>query len=336
MVFKSLGRKLLSKTAPLILPYLPYQLYNLGFSGKLIIEPTNICNLKCPLCPTAHNMLREKGVLGLEAFNNIVDDIAPITKSINMNFAGEPLLNKDIFKMAKYAESKGLKTMISTNTTILARYVDEIFDSEISRITVCLDGASKETHENYRIGSDFEKIKENIRLICQEKKERNLTKPQVTLQFVVMKHNEHEVGDIIEIARSLGVDNLNLKTVSLGSWVDVDKRRRLAKKWLPSNQRYSRYEIRDEAPQVKSKPKICGWIRQSVILWNGDVTVCCYDFNGELVVGNIFKEPFRKIWNSARYKKIRKAVVRKELELCKKCAAPLEYGEIIRFNEEQK
>lgn len=195
---KALGRKLLSRTASFILPYLPYQLYNLGFSGKLIVEPTNRCNLKCPLCPTAHNMLREKGILELDAFKYIINDVGSMAKSINMNFAGEPLLNKDIFKMAKYAESKGLKTMISTNTTILDRYVDEIFDSEISRIIVCLDGASKETHESYRIGSDFEKTKENIRLICQERKERNLTKPQVTLQFVVMKHNEHEVGNIFK------------------------------------------------------------------------------------------------------------------------------------------
>ncbi len=333
---KSMGRRFLSKAAPLILPYLPHQLYNFGFSGKLIIEPTNICNLKCPLCPTAHNMLRKKGTLGLEEFKYMVDDIAPVTKSINMNFAGEPLLNKDIFKMSKYAESKGIKTMLSTNTTILDRYLDEIFESEISRMIVCLDGASKETHESYRIGSDFERIKENIRLLCREKKGRNLAKPQITLQFVVMKHNEHEVGDIIEIARSLGVDNLNLKTVSLGSWVNVDKRVQLAKKWLPSNQEYSRYEIKDETPQVKSRPKICGWLFQSVILWNGDVTMCCYDFNGEIVIGNIFKEPFQKIWNSARYKKIRKDIVRRELELCKKCAAPLEYGKIIRFNEEQK
>jgi len=71
-MFNSLSRKLLSRTAPLILPYLPYQLCSLGLSGKFIIEPTNRCNFKCPLCPTAHNMLHEKEVLELDAFKNFV------------------------------------------------------------------------------------------------------------------------------------------------------------------------------------------------------------------------------------------------------------------------
>lgn len=276
-------------------------------------------------------MLRERGTLSLDNFKYIVDQVAPLTSAIYMNFAGEPLLNKEIFKMAHYAEGKGIQTMISTNTTILDRYLDEIFQSRISRITVCLDGASQKTHESYRIGSDFEKIKENIRLLCREKKEGKFTRPQVTLQFVVMKHNEHEISAIVELARSLGVDNLNLKTVSLGSWVSLEKRVQLAKQWLPEEEEYRRYRIEKEIPEIKAKPRLCGWIRQSVILWNGDVTMCCYDFNGELVVGNIFKEPFQKIWNSIQYKKIRRAVVRKELELCQKCTAPLEYGKIIKF-----
>lgn len=207
-MLKSVKSRLIQEAASLILPHLPSHLYNFGFSGKFIIEPTNACNLKCPLCPTAQAMRREKGFLSLDKFKVIVDGIASFKKSISMNFAGEPLLNKDIFKMARYAEEKGIRTMVSTNTCHLDRYIDEACESNINSIIVCLDGASRETHEYYRVGSNFEKIKDNIRRLCQEKNNRKLAKPNITLQFVVMKHNEHEVEDIIKLARQLGVDNL--------------------------------------------------------------------------------------------------------------------------------
>ena len=328
---QSLKSKVIQEAASLILPRLPSCFYNFRFSGKLIIEPTNACNLKCPLCPTAQDMRREKGFLSLDKFKVIVDEIEPVTKSISMNFAGEPLLNKDIFKMAGYAEKKGIRTMVSTNTCLLDRYTDEIFESEISSLIVCLDGASRETHEYYRVGSNFEEIKENIRQLCQEKRERKSKTPRIALQFVVMKHNEHEIDEIIRLAKSLGVDSLGLKTVSLGSWIEIERKKEIAGVWLPSNEDLSRYKIKNEVPQLKARPKVCGWLRQSVILWNGDVTMCCYDFNGELVVGNIFEEPFEKIWRSPRYRRTRKAVVRGEPKLCRNCTAPLEYGKTINL-----
>lgn len=332
-MLRTLRNKLLQQGASLILPHLPYRFFDFGFSGKLIIEPTNVCNLRCPLCPTAQNMKREKGFLSLDKFKAIVDEVSSFTKVINMGFAGEPLLNKDIFKMAKYAEEKGIRTGLSTNTTPLDRYLDEVFDSGISNLIVCLEGASKETHEHYRVGSNFEEVRENIRRLCQKKRKEKFQKPHITLQFVVMKHNEHEIDEIVELAGNLGVDSLMLKTLSLGSWVGLERKKQLAKEWLPSQEELSRFRIKDDVPQLKARPKVCGWLRQSVILWNGDVTMCCYDFNGELVVGNIFKEKFQKIWKSERYKRMRKAVVKMEPKLCQNCTIPMDYyGRTITFS----
>ncbi len=87
------------------------------------------------------------------------------------------------------------------------------------------------------------------------------------------------------LARQLGVDSISLKTVSLGSWVEIERKNQIAGDWLPFNEDFNRYKIEDEVPRLKAGPKVCGWLRKSVILWNGDVTMCCYDFNGELVVG---------------------------------------------------
>ncbi len=302
---------------PLILPNLPWQLYDFGFSGRAIIEPTNVCNLRCPMCPTS-TLKRKRGFLSLDNFKKIIDDI-PGLKSINMGFAGEPLLNKELFKMIKYAANKGIYTVISTNSVFLGERIGEVLNSGLDTIIVCLDGVTKKTHEAYRRGSNFEEVKNNIRRLCLEKKKLGLKSPKITLQFLVMKHNEHEVPAIKLLAKELGVDSLSLKSMSLGTHHDTDERIKLGKDFLPS-EKFSRYKWTKGKPEIKAKPKLCHWVRQTVVLWNGDVTCCCYDFEGKLVVGNIFKDGgFKKIWKSEKYKKYRRGILRREFPLCQQC-----------------
>jgi radical SAM protein with 4Fe4S-binding SPASM domain len=312
-----------------ILPHLPWQFCDFGFSGRIIIEPTNYCNLRCPLCPTS-TAKRTKGFLAFDDFKKIIDDISGL-KSINFGWSGEPLLNKEIFKMVKYASVKGIKTGISTNTTFLNRYIDEALNSGLDTIIVCLDGASKETHEKYRIGSDFELIKNNIKEFCAEKKKRGLAKPHIVLQSLLTKFNEHETSAIMEMARNLGVDSLEFKTLSLGSSIALAEKIKRAKEFLPSAE-FSRYDLNGGVPLLKSSPKLCSWLRQSVILWNGDVTTCCYDFEGKMKIGNVFDDGgFDKIWKSEKYKKYRKGILKKEFALCKNCSRTGEYTQRVEF-----
>jgi radical SAM protein with 4Fe4S-binding SPASM domain len=316
-------KKVLKKIIGLLLrfPYLPERFFYFGFNGRVAIEPTNACNLRCRLCPTWQYMKREKGFMNLKDFKAIIDENVDIFKRINMIFAGEPLLNKDVFKMAKYVEERDIEVLISTNTTLFdVNKIEELFDSNLSYLIVCLDGTSKETHEQYRQGSNFEQIKENIRKICQVKKEKKAKKPYIALQFLVMKQNEHEIKDIIKLAKSLGVDCLDLKTLSLGSFVDLDKKIKLAKENLPRDAKYSRFVFKKGVLREKSKPRICSWMRQALIFWNGDVSMCCYDVNGDLIVGNVFKDGgFKKILKSKKYREYRKMAIQRKFKLCRNC-----------------
>ena len=318
-MFNKIKRSLKQNIGFFVLSHFPWQFCDLGFSGRLIVEPTDICNLRCPLCPTP-TLKREKGFLSLENFKRIVDDI-PGLKSINFGWAGEPLLNKEIFKMVKYADSQGIQTRINTNTVLLNQYIDEALDSGLNNLIVCLDGTSKETHEKYRVGSNFESIKKNIKDFCAEKKRRGLKQPEVTLKSLVTKDNEKKMTDMIELAENLGVDNLEFKTISLSlsTHTTLGETIRRAGEFLPSSQ-FSRYNFKDGKPVLKSQSKLCSWLRQGIILWNGDVVLCCYDIEGDLVVGNVFKDGgFKKIWKSEKYKKYRQKIIKKELALCKNC-----------------
>lgn len=329
-------KKIVKKIIGILLkiPFLPARFYYFGFNGRVAIEPTNVCNLKCRLCPTWQHQNRERGFMRLDDFKVVIDDNSNIFKRINMIFAGEPLMNQDVFKMVKYAEDKNIEVLLSTNTTLFNdAKIKELFDSKLSYLIVCLDGASKGTHEQYRQGSNFEAIKENIRKICEIKKQNRFEKPYIALQFLVMRQNEHEIRDAIKMAENLGVDKIDFKTLSLGSFVDFDKKIELAEQNLPGDIRYSRFTFKDSVLKAKSKPQICSWMRQAVILWNGDVSMCCYDFNGELTVGNVFNDGgFKRILKGKKYRSYRKAAIQRKFKLCQNCNFSGETTKTIIFN----
>lgn len=325
-----INKSLKQNLGGLVLPHLPWQLCDFGFSGRIIIEPTNVCNLKCPLCPVS-SAKRSKGFLSFQNFKNIIDGI-PNLKFINFGWAGEPLLNKEIFKMVKEAHSRGIRSSLSTNTVLLNQYVGEVLDSGLNILIVCLDGVKKEIHERYRVGSDFESIKNNIREFCAQKHKRGLEFPRVVLQSLVTKDNEKDMSSMIKLAESLGVDSLEFKTLSLGSSVSLAEKIKRAKEFLPSAQ-FSRYDIKEGKPIIRSKSKICHWLRQAVILWNGDVVPCCYDFEGALAVGNVLKDGgFKKVWQSEKYKKYRQKIIKKQFALCQNCSRTDEDFQGVTFH----
>jgi len=318
-----------------IVPFIPSSFFRYPLPSYVIIEPTNICNLRCPLCPTNTAMYRKKGMMTISNFHTLADELAGFVEKIAFNFSGEPTLNPVLFDMVRYAEDKGMSTYISTNTTIIDKHLDRIFDSGLSTITVCLDGASKKNHEAYRVGSNFEKVKANIKKLTAKKRQLKSKKPYIELQFLVMKHNENDIPKMFSLARRLDVDALSLKTISLGSSISLKEKIARGQKYLPQNERFSRYTLEGGKLRVKKQPLLCEWpFRRSVIYWNGDVTTCCYDFNGKHTIGNIFDYgSFKKLWFSYAYALTRKKVLTHKLPLCKTCSLPTDYGLI--FDKQQ-
>ena len=104
----------------------------------LIIEASNQCMLRCHVCATVNNPIRSKGVMSLELFKYILNQVDWRVKRINFSYAGEPLINRDIFKMVKLAEKKGIPSIIETNGMLLEKHVDELLNSGLSKISQTL------------------------------------------------------------------------------------------------------------------------------------------------------------------------------------------------------
>ncbi len=72
---------------------------------------------------------------------------------------------------------------MSTNAAHLR--IDDLLASGISTIVITLDGVTKESHEKYRVGSDFQQIKSTIESLAIRRKELGITKTNITVQTIV-------------------------------------------------------------------------------------------------------------------------------------------------------
>ena len=83
------------------------------------LEPTNICNLRCPLCSTGVDVeTRKKGTLTFEKFKHLIDQSKDTILHLSLQNWGEATLVKDLPKMIKYASENGVYTRLSTNFSI--------------------------------------------------------------------------------------------------------------------------------------------------------------------------------------------------------------------------
>ena len=322
-----------SRVVNKIMRHLPGKILLMNPIKHLMIEPTNICNLRCLFC-TQSISKRQKGMMSLDHFRKIAEILPLSIREVQLHFAGESVLNKDLPEMIKILKSRGIKTILSSNGTLPFEDYENIINAGLDQLIISFDGATKEIYEQYRKGGNFEIVLDNLDKIAKLSER----KTELIIQFIVMKNNESQIEEMKKLAKSLGVDTLWLKSASLNIGSSEVLEKKIidnAKKFLPQNQKYSRYILKEDKLIYKDRPLSCPWIFRTVILWNGDVVVCCTDLEGEVIVGNVLKEgSFDKIWRSEKYDKIRKLILSRKLKICKNCNIgdnPIK--ETIRFNK---
>ncbi|MCF7858708.1 MAG: SPASM domain-containing protein [Candidatus Cloacimonetes bacterium] len=281
-----------------------------------MIEPTNICNLKCPLCPTGNGTLkRAKGFMKLDTFKKIIDDIHETAIMVVLWNQGEPYLNKEFSKMVKYASDKGLFTLVSTNGNIDYAAKD-IINSGLDSMIISVDGATQKTYNKYRVNGELEKVLTNINEIVKTKKQLKKKNPLLRWQFLVMKHNERELEDIKQMSSDLGVDVLELKSIQIYSKDDINN-------FLPQNPKYRRYKVNGENFKLKFgiKNRCRRLWTNAVINWDGEVAICCFDKDGEYKIGNVISTNLTKLWKNDKMRKVRDQILkdRYQIPICRNC-----------------
>ena len=296
------------------------------------IEPDNSCNLRCPECPAGmKDLTRPRGFMQPELFQTIVDQLFPHLSWLTLYFQGEPYLSKHFFDFIVFARSKKIFVATSTNGHFLDEVaVRQTIDSGLNRLIISLDGANQQSYEAYRHGGDFEKVISGIRLLVSERKRLKKRTPEIILQCLVLRSNEHQLKEIRKLGKNLGVDKIVFKTAQFNDYQDGNP-------MMPENTKYARYRKKITKPSVNSSaclpvkqfsiknnlPNFCFRMWSScVITWDGKVVPCCFDKDAIHVMGDLCKQTFGEIWQSKPYDDFRKGILehRKSIEICSNCS----------------
>lgn len=289
-----------------------------GMPTTLMLEPTNACNLNCPLCPTGSGATDvPKGYMAFELFERVVSELHPYLFATNLWGFGEPMLHPRLPAMVTYLEGKNVPAEVSTNGTHLLKdsSIEKLLDSGLSRLRVSLDGASQDVYEQYRKGGSLKKIVGAIERIQQFKAQRKLSKPWLAIQFIVMRQNEHEIEGMKRLARELGVD-LRLKAVAV-----CEEHRA---EYLPVESEIVRYGRDDDAERQSA---LCRFPWDTLTVnWDGTVVPCCKDPHRCHLIGKIDEHTSAsEIWNGEAFVSFRERRVTEKhaLEECATCALPV-------------
>ena len=292
-----------------------------GLPISISFEPTTSCNLRCPECPSGLRAFsRPTGMLQQNFFKDTIDEIHQQLLYLIFYFQGEPYLNPDFLDMVKYASSKRIYTATSTNGHYLNdENARKTVESGLDRLIISIDGTTQDVYQQYRIGGNLEKVIEGAKNIVKWKKQLNSSKPFVFFQFLVVKHNEHQIEEVKKLASAIGVDEVRFKTAQVYDFENDPNQ------LIPSIEKYSRYKKNTDG-KFTAKNKMANkcwklW-HANVITWDGLVAPCCFDKDAAHQLGNLKNESFKKIWQNNEYKKFRSSIMksRKNIDICSNCS----------------
>lgn len=261
---------------------------------RLAIEPTNVCNLKCPECHTGRgDKGRDKGYRSVESFTAIINDIGRYAYLADIYLNGESLLHKDITDMIRIAERHGVCTYIHSNFNInfTKESAEKLVKSKLSYLSLSIDGADNGVYEVYRCGGNFDKVIKNASLVLDAKKRLQQVKPYLIWQYLVFPHNQGQVEDARRLARSLGFDGFRALKGIIRTEVA----------------NYSKGDMADTIPRRKDlvKPS-CDWLwTNATFHWDDGVAPCCLQFSEDDDFGFYEGKNFREIWNNEKFTKAR-------------------------------
>ena len=272
------------------------------------IEPNLYCNLQCPACPTGLRLgLRPTIGIDEELFKATIDQIGDYVFQLYMYNWGEPLLHKRTPEMIAYAKNKDINVLLSTNLSIKLTddYIDRLVLSGLDRMLVSLDGVTQESYSKYRVRGDLALVRENLMRIQRAKQRLGRATPKVVWQFLVFRHNEHEIEQARAVHQEWGADEFLVGGAEMPMEPHNDG---FEPSTIPEyNVYHPDHPLQKEAERQLRSDRACGWLYGVFVLNpNGKVSPCCAVPSENLDFGEYRKGDFFTVWNNEMFRRARR------------------------------
>ena len=312
-----------------------------------VAVPTgNRCNLRCIFC-TDRSPATEYTDLTFDQFLRFTEPLEAASM-VQLYGWGEPFVNPEYERMFDHVAEHyaGTRIYISTNGVLLtARWVDRLLGYGKCLINVSINAATRKTYAQIAQADLFQQVIDNVDRLARAKKERNATDLVISLSFVAIRPNIHELERFVALADELGVPYVIVQDLSIMEerhrqlFLGEDEQRARASFLAAAEEARSRgvyldsfthYAVtyfsqergsyahldlprdclpvweQDDETLFSPQPGECYEPYQTFLIsQNGATTTCC---RAREVMGNLLEQSFDEIWNGKTYRAYRRAI----------------------------
>ena len=295
------------------------------------------CKLNCIFCEKTY-WNEENQFLSYSDFKKAMEQF-PDLKWAGINALGDPFLNKDYWKMLQYLDNRDVVQELYTSAFQMEQEDMEKFVDLKGMVFLkfSFDAATKKTYEKLRVGSDYEKVLNNIIAFDEYRKRRHRAYPKLMFHYIIMKDNIHEAPAFLDLIDKMGIrcDGVtysrllhNFKEIN-HLFMEIppefcsllyEKGRRLN---IPVT-------FNADIPGSKIPANECTAWLMPYIFPDGSIICCCCmneqnrrDWQRATSMGNIFKQSMREIWYGKAYTQLRNKLkenrIREAHPVCERC-----------------
>lgn len=303
------------------------------YPSLLIIEPSGVCNLRCPLCPTGAKFskngtqTRTRGQLSLENFKLVLDKYAEHALICAFIGYGEPFINPELVSLVEYAKKKKLYTQIVTNGHFIADIdiASKVVATGLDSIVFSVDGADQKAYEQYRVRGDLERVKASISNMAKARYKMKVNNPTIEIRTILTPYTLPQREELYQMGKKLGADKVFFKTINLENRVHSDQE---TKNRFYLGGFFSRYI---DAVSLKSRSRIkneCQYIWFSIgVASDGIAAPCGYMIGAPdiMELGNELDDTTNPVWTNETTNNFRKQILshKKQIEECRNCTGKL-------------
>lgn len=298
-----------------------------GSTGPIVVyNCTPRCNLKCIHCYSNSTAGRRDTELDAEQSKKLLAEVLEVNAPVVLFSGGEPLLRNDLFELMAEAKRLKLRTVISTNGTLIdSTTAAKLKDTNLAYAGISLDGAEP-YHDTLRQSNGA--FKATLKGIenCQKAGLRT------GLRFTITKSNASQAPVIFDIARETGIRRLcfyHLVRSGRGARIETEvleqsQTREIIETILQKTDEYVSKDLVEEVLTVGNhadgpymlvkmqKEKRAGFENaKKLLLANGGNRIgqgiCCVSWNGDVFadqfwrnysLGNVTQKSFKQIWTN--------------------------------------
>jgi radical SAM protein with 4Fe4S-binding SPASM domain len=275
------------------------------FPRTAIIYPVYGCNLDCVGCEYASDNERGMTYLPLPRWLSFLDELAAGgTEGVEFCGGGEPSLHPGLVDAVVHGAGRGLRFGILTNgTAVTPRFLDEALP-HFGYVRVTCDAATESTYAKVRPAkgpNPWKRVLENVRLLLARRRQGT----EISLKYLVNRHNICEIADAVVLARELGADAIQFKAVRKDpAEITPEEGVRVDAAIEEARARFAPFPVLGSVGKLVMRRSCELTPLQVTVDARGDVFLCCYFTHRRErhCIGNIVETPFGEVWGSARHR----------------------------------